>query len=1040
MAHGGRGNSISSRFEQNESQWSHQHRPENFNNVPLTPNRGGYYRGGPRRGGSRRGSNNQRNVTAPAVQHQVDHGSNHKRRDGAPWNNPQWRRQGSNMTQSFCRNVDSPLGAEYVPCSCELCNARNRSVHIKVEVAQDRVGLDLVMRIKLGLGARYGIVEEVFAIPSKDPGHFLARFRDEHSARQALTIGGGYIVEKGITIRVSPSVRSKWMSLLPSNNPEAAIPPTVQAPMAMGFPSHPVHTPMVMSHPGALPPSHAMSGPICSVAGNMQMMGQEFVPTPFFPHDTHFARGPSGFIRPPFPEQPHTGTQPATQPQRFHHQEQIPISAPFETAPLVGSPTAGLEKDTGSPAETLQSKPPSEEALDETQDIEQDGFTSPQSNRSKITGVKARVSLPNTPQKSAQSPQAQLTVHTPPQAPAEVMAGGIGKQLCDDTKVETESETQAGGETTTTQPKSPLEPEESGQTNHARVPSIFTEDQIKERRQAWAKISMPLNPRKSKPTSPTKNHSPVPKDGALRVPQCDRLEANMPNGSEMSSPTQPQTYTPETGSEYEPSPEKLPDGITQYPEKADRPTTPSNQAVGSEAASNGQLSEPVIQPQPQAEVFTAEESTITRGKQLKSNRIAEIQEAGQEASMGTFESDKRPYPSTETQSKGKSKKSKRKKKGKQNGDSQINTSRPPLPQTWTGFQDPYVTAELTQPMTMPESSTHFAGQASGSPSSGKRHHDDGNQSFSPGSTKRTKKYDSNMGSARDNQAPSPWAFDESDSPEEAVRGRKGFREGRGGSLRIGKQRRPRAIMPQPTLTEQDIDNQASPPSSDFVFESPQFAAPNSTSSLMNGAKTGAKSRLNPKAQEFVSPSRPTGDGKAGSNKSSPLKDLSIKSQENSSGPRGEGEKSSEIGADNHEAFPRGASDLALQHHRALSEGTKKENRSNETGAHGEGKKTAAKGKKAGKGKDRAVTSGAKVDDKAGTKQEKKQPAPQTPDGKRAKDKKRELVVNDDWPSLPGPRDRAPSKPQTPSVWSAKKKATSTGEECGSVHGSPQKKD
>lgn len=175
MAHGGRGSSISSRFEQNENQWSHQHRPENFNNVPLTPNRGVCYRGGPRRGGSRRGSNNQRNVTAPAVQHQVDHGFNHKRRDGAPWNNPQWRRQGSNMTQSFCRNVDSPLGAEYVPCSCELCNARNRSVHVKAEVGQDRVGLDLVMRIKLGLGARYGIVEDVFAIPSKDPGHFLAR-------------------------------------------------------------------------------------------------------------------------------------------------------------------------------------------------------------------------------------------------------------------------------------------------------------------------------------------------------------------------------------------------------------------------------------------------------------------------------------------------------------------------------------------------------------------------------------------------------------------------------------------------------------------------------------------------------------------------------------------------------------------------------------------------------------------------------------------------------------------------------------------------
>ncbi|RSM17635.1 hypothetical protein CDV31_003560 [Fusarium ambrosium] len=1031
VAHGGRGSSISSRFEQNENQWPHQHRPENFNNVPLTPNRGGFYRGGARRGGNHRGSNNQRNVTAPAVQHQVDHGFNQKRRDGMPWNNNQWRRQGSNSNQSFCPNAESGIGAEYVPCSCQLCNARNRSIHVKVDVGQDRPGLDLVMRIKLGLGARYGIVEEVFAIPAKDPGHFIARFRDEQAVRHALTIGGGYVVEKGITIRVSPAVRSKWASLLPSNNPGAAIPPLVQASMAMGFPSHPVHTPMVMSHPGALPASHAISGPIYSAASSMQMMAQEFVPPPFFPHDMQFARGPPGFVRPPFLEQPHTGTQPATQTQRFRHQEQMQISAPFHTAPLVGSSTAEPEKNNGSPAETLQSKPPSEEALDEAQDIEQDGFTSPQSNKSKGTGVKARVSLPNTPPKYAQSPQAQPTVHTPPRPSAEAIPGSIEKQPCDDTKVGTESETQAGVETTT-QPKSPLEPGESGPTNHARVPSIFTEDQIKERRQAWAKISMPLNPHKSKPASPTKSHSPVTKDGGSPVPQCDRPEANIPNESEMSSPTQPQMYTPETGSVYEPSPERIPNDIAQCAEKEDRPVTPSNQAGGSETVSNGRLGKSIIQPAPQLEAPSAEEVIST--KEGTAKRMCK----GGVGSMTTFQPDNTPDASTETQSRWKSKKSKRKKKGKQNGDSQINTSRPPLPQAWTGFQGSYGTTEPAQSMTVPGPSTRFGGQASGSPPSGKKHHDDGNQSFSPGSTKRTKKYDSNLGPAHDNQAPPPWAFDESGSPEEGVRGRKGFREGRGGSLRMGKQRRPRAIMPQSTLAEQHLDNQASSPSSDFVFENPQSPVPDGSSSLTNGTKTGTKSRLNPKAQEFVSPSRPTGDGKADSSKSSPLKDLSIKSRENSFGPRGRGEESPEIGADNHEAFPHGANDLTAQHHRALSESTKKENRNNEAGAHGEGKKTAGKGKKPGKGKDRAVTLGAKMDDKAGAKLEKKQPAPQTPDDK-GKNKKPGLVVNEDWPSLPGPRDRALSKPQTPSVWSAKKKATSTGEECNSGQGSPKKK-
>ncbi|KAM0439638.1 hypothetical protein ACHAPT_000730 [Fusarium lateritium] len=882
------------------------------------------------------------------------------------------------------------------------------------------------------------------------------------------------MAEKGITVTLSPTVRSKWMSLATNNNLEAAIPPPVQAQMALGFPSHPSHPPMAMGHPGTFAASHVLPGPVYSAAGNMQVMPQEFVPQPFFAHDAQFAsRGASAFIRPPFFEQPHTVAQPAIHAQRFYPQEQRIISTPFETAPIAGSPATRPEKDKVSPNETLQSKPPSEEALDETHDVEQDGFTSPRSNRSEGSGVKARVSLPSTPLKPAQSPQAQLTVHTPPQPPAEVIAGGIERQPSNDTKVETETETQAGAETTI-QPKSPPVPEDSGPTNHARVPSIFTEDQIKERRQAWAKISMPLNPRKSKPTSPTKNHSPAIKDSGLQVPQCDWLEANISNGSDVSSPTQVQTYTPETGSVYEPSPEKLSDETTQCREKVDRPATPLNQAAGTEAVSNGQLSESVIQP-PQAKPTDTSSTgeALAKGKQPKSSRVAAIQEPGQgytssrdsvsstptkentikplqkggESSMSALQSDNIPDPSTENQTKGKSRKYKKKRKGKQYGDSQANTSRPPIPQEWvpvaeadgmTGFHATHVAT------TEPEAPTRFGGQESGSPSSGKRHHEDGNQQSSPGSTKRTKKYDSNLGSARDNQVAPPWAFDESDSPDEGVRGRKGFREGRGGSLRIGKQRRPRALMPQPTLTEQHVDNQDSPPSSDFVFESPKLSAPNGSSSLMNGAKTSTKSRLNPRAQEFVSPSRPAGDGTTKSGKSSPLKDLNIKSQENTSGPRDGGDtsnfKPSETGADKHGALLRGASELSLKHHRALSEGTKKENRNNETGAQGDGRKSSGKGKKSGKGKDRAVTSGARMDDKVGTKQEKKQVTPQTPERKGGKDKKPGLVVNDDWPSLPGPRDRAPSKPQTPSVWSAQKKATTSGEECGSGQGSPQKKD
>lgn len=171
----GRNNSTSSRFdrfENNDNRWSHQNQ-ENFNGTNPGPHRGGYQRGGGRK--NRRGGHNSRNATAPVMQPHIGPEFVQKKRDGTPWRD-QWRRGGSDLIQVTCENVQSGLTIkDYVHCSCQMCEARNRSVHIIAEAYQDIPQADMLTRIKFGLSERYGFVEEVYPLPSKEPGRFIAR-------------------------------------------------------------------------------------------------------------------------------------------------------------------------------------------------------------------------------------------------------------------------------------------------------------------------------------------------------------------------------------------------------------------------------------------------------------------------------------------------------------------------------------------------------------------------------------------------------------------------------------------------------------------------------------------------------------------------------------------------------------------------------------------------------------------------------------------------------------------------------------------------
>jgi hypothetical protein len=173
----GRNPNNSSRLERselNDNRWYQNN--ENFNTTHSGFSRGGNQRGG-RKGTGRRGGHNQRNATAPVTQPHVSSDPFQKMRDGGLWKNGKWRREGSDPIQVTCRNVqDGYAIRDYVHCSCQMCEARNRSVHVAVESQHEMSSVDMQSRIKYGLSRRYGLVDEVYPLPSKEPGRFIVRF------------------------------------------------------------------------------------------------------------------------------------------------------------------------------------------------------------------------------------------------------------------------------------------------------------------------------------------------------------------------------------------------------------------------------------------------------------------------------------------------------------------------------------------------------------------------------------------------------------------------------------------------------------------------------------------------------------------------------------------------------------------------------------------------------------------------------------------------------------------------------------------------
>ena len=351
--------------------------------------------------------------------------------------------------------------------------------------------------------------------------------------------------EQGLSLILSPALRSKWTlsERAPTRVPSGQS--TGQHPYSLPFSPYPFglvmpgnaqsaatthHTPSGMLHPSAANPENAQMWDKGGVQHEFATVSQPFVVN-----------------RSSAPQQSTTNMTHLV--PRVHCLPQ--------NQPIVVNDTHHDNVST-SPLEPLQTKPPAEEALGDMDDQNRRDRDSPRSDRSKTSGAKARVSLPNTPTKASIGPE------EPPAAHSEA----IEKSIQNQNGTETEPRPQ------------PSEPS-SAMATHTRAPSVFTENEIKERRQAWAKIPMPLNPQRPKNLKLTNaNSGTVKNDGNSGVSEDDRCEAYA-SGSQMSTPTHTVMFTPEIGSVYEQSPDEP---VSPRPAQKDPPLTQSTGSVGQETA------------------------------------------------------------------------------------------------------------------------------------------------------------------------------------------------------------------------------------------------------------------------------------------------------------------------------------------------------------------------------------------------------------------------------------------------------------------------
>ncbi|KAK4067071.1 uncharacterized protein Triagg1_7799 [Trichoderma aggressivum f. europaeum] len=461
-----------------------------------------------------------------------------------PYLNKSWRRSAQpdrTRQASWCLNPGGSHGVEYTHCPCSGCNERNRSIWVRVFHDTFAPNIDVQTTLKFGIGSRFGQVEEVYPAPSQNKDAFIVRFAKEPSVPQALAFGAGTLAEKGIRIIIRPAHRSKWVNNH-QHQQTRRLPPL---PITHQQPAWDASTPSSMNvgnaHPAGPGPSSSATPTRTpergQIANSSSCKGTEILPCeigsdPTVAQETTL---PVETASRPGTDQPREALQSTDNRGRA---TSVKDEEPYE--PEQASTRAALSVQTkkAKKKETVsQSKPlPQAYAGGEDSKCSEKVLGGEDGRRS--LSKKARVALPSSPVMLAGASVEECKASSSAAPHSDTGDGSSTPKDQQGQAKETHTSEQVGipcpTNTSTTETgvknDAKTEKDQPSVSSHFKkaqnsVPkvgadlspttkiseNIFTEDEIRERKQAWIRIPMPLDLRKSKKlgTSVTSGQPPM---------------------------------------------------------------------------------------------------------------------------------------------------------------------------------------------------------------------------------------------------------------------------------------------------------------------------------------------------------------------------------------------------------------------------------------------------------------------------------------------------------------------------------------------------
>ncbi|PTB61596.1 hypothetical protein BBK36DRAFT_1131360, partial [Trichoderma citrinoviride] len=517
------------------SQHPHSARLESYHGSSTASSQNGYNNSRiHHKAGQRRGSQGQKThgfnlgQQAQAEHHVMPHESS--------LNKP-WRRstqQDDVRQNTWCRNPVGLNGMDYIHCTCSGCAERNRSVWVSVTHDSRLQKMEIQAFLKFGLSSKFGQVEEVCQTTSLTRDAFIvSRFVTEASVSLALAFGGGLMPEKNIRLLIRPVFRSKWMKNLhyQQARPLPPVPVTHQQPAWVE--KAPSSTNLGLGQTVAPGPSFAPSpthstereqSATSSSPKSAEVLPQATASRECVNEDTTVPRiEPKSFS-----------------PRKDHSNQALDSTATHDQA------ASGEDENPSKPEHAShQSEPSGQTKKKKKRDVAARprsplnaivgreasacmGAIPPSEDDSCSLPGKARVALSNGPLKPRATAAKEISKSEPSVAPHSSVGNGSPTSKGQERRVpedpapeKTDSphlhahfnDIEVQGKTSSGKGGKPLK--SSLKEVHAAAPkavadlpapvpesaetsSIFTEEEIRERKQAWNRIPMPLDPRKSK--------------------------------------------------------------------------------------------------------------------------------------------------------------------------------------------------------------------------------------------------------------------------------------------------------------------------------------------------------------------------------------------------------------------------------------------------------------------------------------------------------------------------------------------------------------